>query len=140
MDAPLSDLGWAAALHTDRSGVHAAGLSARGRAHAGTGDDLLEQATDDQEESSIDADCGWVAAHRKLRQKARCAKNGTSDQLREKRDIEKGVAKLHWLRDLATIAISQQRDRVEHEERNAQRQQRRRNRNRRRWREPAPER
>ena len=47
MDAPLSDPhsvwrrsrdeGCSAALHTDRSGGHAAGLSARGRAHAGTG-------------------------------------------------------------------------------------------------------
>ena len=34
VDAPLSDLGCAAALHADRSGGHAAGLSARGRAHA----------------------------------------------------------------------------------------------------------
>jgi hypothetical protein len=37
MDASLSDLGYAVALHTDSSGGHAAGLSARGRAHAGTG-------------------------------------------------------------------------------------------------------
>src|SRR5690242_7031664 len=37
MDAPLSDLGCAAALHTDCAGGHATGLSARGRAHAGAG-------------------------------------------------------------------------------------------------------
>src|ERR1700733_3351739 len=37
MDAPLSDLGCAVALHADSSGGHASGSSARGRAHAGTG-------------------------------------------------------------------------------------------------------
>ena len=35
MDTPLSDLGCAITLPTDSSRVHAAGLSARGRAHAG---------------------------------------------------------------------------------------------------------
>jgi hypothetical protein len=36
VDPPLSDLGRAATFHPDSSGVHAAGLSPRGRAHART--------------------------------------------------------------------------------------------------------
>ena len=43
MDATLSDLGCAASLHTDGSGGHAAGLSARSRAH-GERVERLEQA------------------------------------------------------------------------------------------------